>query len=320
MISPQEACRSPKISKRKPSRQSLDIHSPHILSIKERVKFHQYRECRAYNKFGSLKISIPKTLNTQEKWTYLVVKVEEYSECDPELARLRRIEHPNLMNYYGHFMLHQHLCLVFEYFSVDMRKCNSTGLGKCHGLSKAIIYQILQALVYLHRQRVAYLALTDSNILISSSGNVKLLNHTAYHRNWLDSLSPSRRSCTLWQSPEQLQGLATASSVKSDIFSLGLILYKSYHGKDFCRPSKDPLERAQKLARRCQRLADEEPVTNQRRQVFESFLKSCLKIDESQRLSAEELLGHKWLDGVRKLGTAGKIRHFTKKGLRHIFS
>ena len=296
------------------------MQGPHILSIKERVKFHQYRECRAYNKFGAFKISIPKKLNGRENWTYLVVKVEEYSECDRELTRLGRMDHPNLMNYYGHFLLHQHLCLVFEYFSVDMRKCYAQGLGKCHDLSKAVIYQILQALVYLHRQRVAYLALTDSNILISSSGDVKLLNHTAYHRNWLESLSPSRRSCTLWQSPEQLRGLATDSSVKSDIFSLGLIVYKSYYGKDFCRPSKDRLERVEKLSRRCERLSDQEPGGSERSQVFHSFLTSCLKMDESQRMSAEELLGHKWLDGVRKLGTSGRIRKFTKKGLRHIFS
>ena len=301
----------------------ISLPTPHssaeiLRNLENAVRLGSHKKSTHYNKFGSYKISLGPNHLLPIKFDFLLLQIENFNKNPQILNKIKKLSHHNIMNNYGYFLNGEYLYLVFDYAGSDLRTLISKGLKTHHKLIKAIVFQILLALQYLHQDEISYLNLSDSNVTITHSGTVKLIHPTALKLGWLDSFSPSKKNKHTWQSPEQSLNKDDSFSFKSDIFSLGLLLYKSYYGKELVKKFKNPQERVEKLIRRCKRLNQQKSEYSGRTQDFLSFLTMCLSVKSHLRAFPSELLEHKWLQPIRDLRDPHRISRFTKKYLRDL--
>src|SRR5262249_55097542 len=93
-----------------------------------------------------------------------------------------------------------------------------------------LIIQMLQALAYLHRQRILHCDLKPGNVLVNN-GEVKVLDFgLALVAQKKEQKIEERVVGTIaYMSPELLQG--GASTVSSDLYSVGVMMYQIFTGR-----------------------------------------------------------------------------------------
>ncbi len=99
----------------------------------------------------------------------------------------------------------------------------------------AIIAQLLDFLAVCHAQGIVHRDLKPANIFVTHDARVKALDFgVAQHRDALDSAVHTRAGTALgtpnYMSPEQARGLGDKLDGRSDIFSIGAILYALLSG------------------------------------------------------------------------------------------
>lgn len=98
--------------------------------------------------------------------------------------------------------------------------------------SLEIALNICGVLEYIHGQGIAHLDLKPENVIVDSKNNVKLIDFgiaREMRRGWSLLLAPKATGTPDYASPEQIRGKAGDS--RSDIYSLGLILYEMLAGE-----------------------------------------------------------------------------------------
>ena len=103
--------------------------------------------------------------------------------------------------------------------SMTLNQAIKIGLQICAGLNSA------------HKQGVIHRDIKPSNILLDSTGNVKILDFGLAYISGDEHItaSDSTMGTVGYMSPEQTQGINTDE--RSDIFSLGVVLYEMITGK-----------------------------------------------------------------------------------------
>ncbi|XP_050379298.1 mitogen-activated protein kinase kinase kinase 17-like [Argentina anserina] len=155
--------------------------------------------------------------------------------------------------------------------------------------------EILHGLKYLHKKGIVHCDLKCKNVLLSSSGNVKLADFGCAKRLKDEGnpvLSTAIGGTPLWMAPEVLrnEGLDFAC----DIWSLGCTVIEMATGRaPWAAEISDPVAAVLKIA-----CSSERP---QFPRHFSSegldFLAKCLERDPKRRWSAEQLLNHPFVSG-----------------------
>ena len=144
---------------------------------------------------------------------------------------LKISNHPGIVSFYDLGKWEQGLFLAMEFVQgIGLREFIKTG-AFTRKQAIEIAQQIGNALAYLHAQGIVHRDLKPDNILITPSGQIKLidfgisqfLNHPAEN-------APLRAGTPGYMSPEQKEHPEQISPT-SDLYSLGLILYELYLGK-----------------------------------------------------------------------------------------
>ncbi|KAL2513871.1 mitogen-activated protein kinase kinase kinase 17 [Forsythia ovata] len=168
--------------------------------------------------------------------------------------------------------------------------------------------EILQGLKYLHKNGIVHSDLKCKNVLLGSSGNIKLADFGCAKRLIdLKNNQVSSQSCKgiggtpLWMAPEVLrnEGLDFAS----DIWSLGCTIIEMATG----RPPWDgdisnPMAAVFKIA--CSDDIPEFPAHFSQEGL--DFLQRCLERNPDKRWTVEKLLDHPFVS-VKELKTRGSI-------------
>jgi serine/threonine protein kinase/tetratricopeptide (TPR) repeat protein len=152
-----------------------------------------------------------------------------------------KLDHPNICTIHEVGEEGADVFIVMEYVDGETlsERIRRGGLGICESLELAI--QLADALTEAHQQGIVHRDIKPQNIMITARGQAKLLDFgiaklvstrsidtEAETQNWLTC--PGVVVGTVpYVSPEQLRGLAVDG--RSDIFSLGLVLYEMLTGK-----------------------------------------------------------------------------------------
>ncbi|EEB12563.1 mitogen-activated protein kinase ERK-A, putative [Pediculus humanus corporis] len=141
-----------------------------------------------------------------------------------EIALLKELKHPNVVQLLEVVHMEKVLYLVFEYFYRDLKKF----IEKVDGdipikLIKSYLYQLLKGLQYCHTNKTLHRDLKPQNLLIDTLGNIKLADFGLARTFGLPTRSFTHEVVTLWyRAPEILLG-SKYYTVSVDIWSLGCI-------------------------------------------------------------------------------------------------
>ncbi|MEE8320081.1 MAG: protein kinase [bacterium] len=91
-----------------------------------------------------------------------------------------------------------------------------------------IVYQLLDVLSHLHRHDIVHRDIKPANIIVGTDGEVVLLDFGIVRRIEELETSPTVIGTRPFMSPEQVNG---KSERRSDIWSLGVVMYRLYTGR-----------------------------------------------------------------------------------------
>jgi cyclin-dependent kinase 2 len=162
--------------------------------------------------------------------TVALKKIRLDSECEGvpstairEISLLRELDHPNIVNLMEVLHCDRKLYLVFEYLDYDLKKFMDRTPNIKPEHVKAYIYQVLDGIAFCHSHRVLHRDLKPQNLLINTTGVVKLADFGLARAFGVPVRTYTHEVVTLWyRSPELLFG-SQYYNTPVDIWSIGCI-------------------------------------------------------------------------------------------------
>ncbi|KAI8338256.1 kinase-like domain-containing protein [Chlamydoabsidia padenii] len=224
----------------------------------------------------ALKILIKKELEKANVATFLRREVEIH-------AHLR---HESILRMYGYFQDEQHVYLVLECAYHGSLYSRLVKKGPFSELTtRQCIYQMTNALSYLHKHGIIHRDIKPENILIDSEGKLKLADF-----GWAVHDRRPRRTTfcgTLdYLPPEMIE--SKTHNAKVDVWALGILAYELLVGKPPFEHS-DYLETYQHIVKVDFTFPDH--VSAQARH----FISLALQYDIRKRSHLSDLVRHPWL-------------------------
>lgn len=150
-----------------------------------------------------------------------------------EATSLAQLQHENIIHVYEFYRERGALFIVMEYVEgIDLYDL----LDRCGRLpydcAAIVAMQVARALDYIHYRNIIHRDIKPANIMVSRQGGVKLMDFgIARDRNYEDDLTETGTGIGTpsYMSPEQILG--DKLDARSDIFSLGIVLYQMVTGK-----------------------------------------------------------------------------------------
>ncbi len=143
------------------------------------------------------------------------------------------LEHPNIARLYSSGLHDQHYWFAMEYVQGERldKYVHKAGLGIREIL--VLFGRVCSAIGYAHQQGVIHRDLKPGNILVGANGQPRVLDFGL--AKLADSTSETEQTISVpgevlgtpaYMSPEQTHNDANAVDVRSDVYSLGVILYR----------------------------------------------------------------------------------------------
>lgn len=156
--------------------------------------------------------------------------------------------------------------------------------------AKSIIYQVLNALTYMHDKGIVHRDIKPENMLFEKTTNlIKIIDFGISVKKKPNIPLTSRVGTPYYIAPEVL---FRRYDQKCDIWSLGVVLYMivycapPFRGRNAVQVMENIMREDIHFDRNRKEHFSEESV---------SFLKTLLRKDSSQRPSAHEAIKHRWL-------------------------
>jgi len=149
-----------------------------------------------------------------------------------EAKSLANLQHENIIHVYDFYKERGSLFIVMEYVQgTDLYDL----LEKCgripYDVAAVIAMQVARALDYVHYRGVVHRDIKPANVMLSRQGGVKLMDFGIARDKSFDDLTETGTGIgtPAYMSPEQILG--EKLDARSDIFSLGIVLYQMLTGK-----------------------------------------------------------------------------------------
>ncbi|MEO5581767.1 MAG: AAA family ATPase, partial [Saprospiraceae bacterium] len=161
-----------------------------------------------------------------------ILKISKFSH---EYNTLKKIDHEGIIKVNNLYSKNKSVCIEEEYFDGEPLKMRIFRQPLSLREFFQIALQLTDILAYIHANGVVHKDINTSNILISSSNKVKLIDFgisTNFMNEEHEILLPDKIEGTLTHiSPEQTGRTSYTITPSSDLYSLGIVFYEMLSGK-----------------------------------------------------------------------------------------
>ncbi|KAK9469525.1 kinase-like domain-containing protein [Lipomyces arxii] len=182
-----------------------------------------------------------KALNTVSNQMVALKKIRMEAERDGfpitalrEIKLLQSVRHENVVSLLEMMVEKSSVYMVFEYVDHDLVGIlTHPTFSLEHKHVKDLFRQLLDGLAYLHKRGVLHRDIKGSNILISSSGQLKIADFglARFYNKHKSTIDYTNRVITLWYRPPELLLGATAYGAAVDIWGAGCLMIELYGGR-----------------------------------------------------------------------------------------
>jgi len=208
-----------------------------------------------------------------------------------EAGLLQKLDHPNIVKIYEVVNTRKKVYFILEYVNQgDLFKRLKQSGSFAEPVVSKYIQQVLFGLNYLHSQNIIHRDIKSANLLIDTSGTIKLADFGTAKIVDATQKNMTVIGTPFWMAPEIID-LATCS-VTADIWSLGCTCIELLTGQ----PPYFHFPTITALYKICEE--DHPPIPKGISEQLEDFLiRGCFIKDPVKRSSAEKLLQHPWIVG-----------------------
>jgi calcium-dependent protein kinase len=246
--------------------------------------------------FGKVRLYRDRT-NNELLYAIKTLKKEGISKTQYELIQseiniLSKLDHPNVVKYFGTFEDDFYLHIMMEYlqghdlFKIitlkDYTKIEEKDMSQ-------IIYKLFKTLIFLHTKNIVHRDIKPENILFSNKKDYSTLRIIDFGLATQTVKDTKSVGTPYYMSPELIDGISVP---KSDVWSVGVIMYQMLTGKFPFNSSGDKnnlLDNIKKNPYNTKYLEEVEYSD----EVKDLIAKILVK-DYNKRLSSEECIKHPW--------------------------
>ena len=209
-----------------------------------------------------------------------------------EVNILSNLDHPNIVKYFGVYEDDHYIHILMEYLKgFDLYKI--IALKKYTDFDEKdiceIIYQLLQALSFIHNQGIIHRDIKPENILFANKKDYTTLKLIDFGLSTYGDKVKNIGGTPYYMSPEMIDG---HSYPQSDIWSIGVIVYLSLTGKyPFEATDHETLFQVIKKHEINLEILNESECSDEGK----DFVMKCLTKDYSKRINTAECLTHPWI-------------------------
>nr|CCC94105.1 putative protein kinase [Trypanosoma congolense IL3000] len=224
---------------------------------------------------------------------------DEMDKLRNEIALMKRLHHPNIVQYYGcqEDKGNNTLNIFMEFISGGslnsfVKKFKTIPLPTVRQWT----YQIVCGVKYLHDCGIVHRDIKGDNVLVSLEGIIKLADFGCSKA--IDDVCSKTHGCETmvgtpyWMAPEVIKGEAGGYGMKSDIWSIGCTVVEMITGKPPWPECNSMWAAVYKIAHSTG-LPTEIPKDLDPKLM--NFLEMCFEREPKKRPAAEQLLGHPFL-------------------------
>ncbi|GAB5355729.1 hypothetical protein AAMO2058_000230400 [Amorphochlora amoebiformis] len=164
-------------------------------------------------------------------------KKKMIEQLENEVSLMKRLDHPNVVRYYGFKKDPTRFNIIMEFVANSLRNViREFRGGLTESITRRYTWQILSALAYCHKQGIIHRDIKSHNILVSEKGVVKLCDFgsakdagdDAHNNNFA---SVNYNYTPLYVAPEVVVLSEAKYNAKVDIWSLGCTVIEMASGK-----------------------------------------------------------------------------------------
>eukprot|EP00262_Sarcandra_glabra_P018011 TRINITY_DN6348_c0_g1_i2.p1 TRINITY_DN6348_c0_g1~~TRINITY_DN6348_c0_g1_i2.p1 ORF type:complete len:484 (-),score=89.09 TRINITY_DN6348_c0_g1_i2:750-2048(-) len=219
---------------------------------------------------------------------------ESMKQLEQEIKVLSQLKHLNIVQYYGSEIVQDRFYIYLEY--VYPGSINKYVREHCCAITESVVRNftrhILSGLAYLHSKNTIHRDIKGANLLVDSSGVVKLADFGMAKHLSGPAAALSVQGSPYWMAPEVMQAMMQKDGgydLAVDIWSLGCTIIEMFTGK----PPWSEFEGAAAMFKVMKN--ESPPIPEALSSEGKDFLQCCFRRNPAERPSASMLLEHSFL-------------------------